>query len=271
MQTYFYQHHLKDQLRQFKEQQIQYDWPDNARAAINLAYDWYDFLPLPAQAFHWDDLKTLLKMPQALFITAEKVQNIPDYNRWPKDQDSKFRVDFFCYMPNGHVWRKHPGGKKSQNAADYDMTLDAGVFDGSFATQHGAGIAMHRCPPAHALARGAPLPIGTALITGPQLLAYSKFDTQHWPWRRFEERLKPLLHVQEVMDITDGGAIPWWLCFAHEGILHGIINEGILRVTARLVNQSVVLTVTTSSPQRRGSVGYDERDVLMVRGAMVVD
>jgi len=273
MKTDFFTKCLPDQLQKFNDRQRQYNWVNDPRAAINRAYVWYDHLPLPEEAFHRDGLKEILQIPQAKFIVAERVNRIPDSDRGPRDQPcrtamccacnlaQRLRVDFFCYMENGHVLRMHPGASTSQDAIDQDMPFDAGLFDCSFATLHGAGMAMHRCPPAHALARGAPLPIDTALITEPQLRAYSKFDTDHWPWKQFVHRLRPSLHEQRETDITDGKAIPWWLHFAHEHKrLQGIINEGILGVTAKLEKQGVVLAVRTSSTA-----------VITLRGGKVIE
>ena len=235
----FYRETLADQLHKVTQQQ-HYVMSDTAREAMNRAYVLYDFLPLPEQAFRQDGLKALLNMPQALFIAAEIVHNIPDYNR-----GDKFRVDFFCYLPDGRVCRKHPGAKRSQDAQDYYTPPDAGVFDCTVAAQYGAGYAMHRCPPALALANGVPQPVGTVLLNQ-QHHAYSRFDHDHWPWRKFEQRLKPLLHDQEVLDIAEGNEIPWWLCFARTVPLHGIIHDGILQVTAKWQNRTLVLTVGTT-------------------------
>ena len=249
--TLFYRETLADQLHRVTQQQ-HYDMPHTAREAINRAYVLYDFLPLPEEAFRRDGLKVLLNMPQALFIAAEIVNNIPDYNRGPNN----FRVDFFCYLLDGRVCRKHPGAKRSQDAQGYYMPPDAGVFDCTVAAQYGAGFAMHRRPPALALANGVPQPVGTVLLTQ-QHLAYSRFDHDHWPWRKFEQRLKPLLRDQEVLDITAGHEIPWWLCFAHTVPLHGIIHDGILQVTAKSRNQTLVLTVVTT--RGRFCVRYERK------------
>ena len=134
------------------------------------------------------------------------------------------------------------------------MPANAGLFDCTVAAQSGAGYAMHRCPPALALADGVPQPVGTVLLNQ-QHLAYSRFDHDHWPWPKFEQRLKPLLRDQEVLDITEGNEIPWWLCLAHTVHLHDIIHEGILQVKAKWQNRTLVLTVATT--RRRCCVWYE--------------
>jgi len=250
--TLFCQVTLGEQLDKVRQQR-QYDMPHTARAAINLAYDWYDFLPLPDEAFRRGGLKVLLNIPQAVFIAAEIVNNIPDYNRGP----NRSRVDFFCYMPDGQVCRKHPGRTASEDAQDYLMPPNAGLFDCTVAAQSGAGYAMHRCPPALALADGVPQPVGTVLLNQQHLAYYSRFDCDHWPWSKFEQRLRPLLHDQKVLDITEGKEIPWWLCLAHTVHLHDIIHEGILQVKAEWQNRTLVLTVATT--RRRCCVWYDRQ------------
>jgi len=223
---------------------------ETARDAINLAYELYRFLPLPEQAFRQSGLKDLLNMPDAVFIAAERVHNIPDYNR-PPDTD---RVDFFCYMADGHVCRKHPGRGTGQDAQDHWMSPDAGVFNCNVAQRFGAGHAMHRCPPALAISTGGSLRVGTVLLNEQHLRAYSAFDHQHWPWTKFQKRSMSVLrdpavldHSDGILDITEGNEMPWWLCFVHTFDLHDIVKDGILSVKAKWHNtKKLVLFVQTT-------------------------
>ena len=217
-----------------------YTLVDSGRGAINLAYELHDFLPLPDTAFCVDGLKDVLNMPHAVCIAAERVHRVPDLNR-----NGMLRVDFFCYMPDGHVCRKHHGRSKPQDALDHWMPLTAGLYDLTVASQHGVGQAMHRVPPVVALAQGAPQGSGTVVLAGLHLNAFSVFDRTHWTWHRLQEVLQKLLHSHHPLDITLGEQAPWWLFIAQTLSLREIVQGGITQVVADLEYQKVILMITT--------------------------
>ena len=101
----------------------------NPRQAMNLAYELEKYLPLPASAFVRFDLGNHLTGSQPLAVVAEKVHRVPDDNRPPN-----VRIDFFCYMPDGEVWRYHPTSMQR-----HVMRWGCTLFNVDSASLHGVG------------------------------------------------------------------------------------------------------------------------------------
>ena len=109
----------------------------NARAAMDLAYELEEYLPLDASEFVTFDLRRRFSAPHALAITAEKVLRVQDHNRPPHP-----RIDLFCYMQDGEVIRLHPDSMQP-----HTMPWRCNLFDVPTACSVGVGAALHRRPP----------------------------------------------------------------------------------------------------------------------------
>ena len=98
------------------------------RAAINRAYELYDYLPLRVETFT-DPQHVLLQcmnmgqldlnLLEVLGFTAERIPRILDTNRTGYN-----RVDFFLYLSDGSVLRFHPGRTLSSWLKPRRMLLD---------------------------------------------------------------------------------------------------------------------------------------------------
>ena len=112
------------------------------REALDMAAEtYYEFLPLLVSTFSSFDVAEKLKEKGSV-VVAEVVARIPDNNRRPR-----YRVDFFCYHPDGHVVRHHPGNK--QDAKVQVLAKNCSFFRVERARDIGVGAALYAEPPGH--------------------------------------------------------------------------------------------------------------------------
>ena len=208
----------------------------SARNALELARgDLYEQLPLLDDCFT-DHLKEKLDVPDALFVTAERIPRVKDASRPWQD-----RVDFFAYMLIGEVHRYHPGKRGNQSARVQVMRLGSPLFQFDVAATEGVGRALHIIPPGFASvpSRGngnygrsevfaftmehrALYSFNDMLQNSPHMLAnvVVKKAADHIPGNRGE------------IDITDGRLFPWWLALGLSAMCTDVIQDGIYQVKA---------------------------------------
>ena len=237
----------------------------NARQALDYARaQWYDQLPVLDICLN-EDLKNWLKVPQALFVTIEKVPMVSDGNDQKK---LRARVDVFAYMPNGDVHRYHPGVKRSDDAQVQIMQKGSPLFRLDSAAKDGVGTSLHKVPPglASAPSRGSDGNHDESTViafNSEHLKLFFIYDMQRNGLRSLQEFVQKsdLFRGGSDIDITDGTLFPWWLAFAGNKLFKGVIKDGIYEVkagiegnsrphlTVRSSNETVRVNFTSNGPK----------------------
>ena len=185
----------------------------NERAAMDLAYRFHRYLPLPASSFVNFDLGAALSASRPRLVVAEMVVRVPDHNRAPH-----CRIDFFCYMPTGEVVRYHPGRSREGDMQPHSMPPGCNLFDVDLARVVGVGAALHRQPPRLQASSGAFQPgglqPGPLLCTREDMDAICTYDIHQVSWRQVRDKLAELDDFDQQIDWRDGKEFPrWvWLC-----------------------------------------------------------
>ena len=216
----------------------------NARAAMDLAYELEEYLPLDVSQFVTFDPRHRFKAPHALVITAEKVLRVTDHNRPPHP-----RIDMFCYMQTGEVIRLHPDSMQP-----HTMPWRCNLFDVPTACSEGVGAALHRRPPRRvatscAAQLGEPSDVmqpGNLLCSREDMTAFCRYDIQQVNWSHVREKLMELGDEDQEIEWSDGEHYPWWLWLANTGKMRDVANDGISRVRVVVANDVISRRVIKS-------------------------
>ena len=200
-----------------------FNFATNPRGAMNLAYELEQYLPLPASAFVRFDLGNHLTGSQPLAVVAEKVHRLQDSNR-----PTYVRIDFFCYMPDGDVWRYHPCSMQP-----HVMRWGCTLFNAESAYLDGVGAALHTRPPRREASSGAPQP-GDPLVIREDMDAMCMYDIQQSSWKRVYQKLLELGDEDQELDWSNGEDFPWWVWLANVGWMRDVSNDGITGIRLRV-------------------------------------
>ena len=218
------------------------------RGALQSACAVAAFLPLRADVFYDGDICSALGCPDAVLVTAETINHVPDPNR-----NGALRVDFVAYDITGAFTRYHPGASKEQAAAPHTMQQSSRAFSLDIALQHGVGAALHAQLPAAACGAAAAT---EHLCTEMDLLEIHPLDAKLISPSVFQAAMEAALSQAgaDAVDWSHGGfgqGYPWWVFMAGRmEKFTAMLSEGIVSVSVRhSAGHRPFLSVTIAAQQ----------------------
>ena len=223
------------------------------RGALQSACAVAAFLPLRADVFYDGDICSALGCPDAVLVTAETINHVPDPNR-----NGALRVDFVAYDITGAFTRYHPGATKKQDATPHTMQQSSRAFSLDIALQHGVGAALHAQLPAAARGAAAATEHGdpSHLCSAMDLLEIHPLDAKLISPSVFQAAMEAALSQAgaDAVDWSNGGigqGYPWWVFMAGRmEKFTAMLSEGIVSVSVgHSAGHRPFLSVTTVAQQ----------------------